>query len=281
VRRSRPWVVITCHDAPSLVGSPMMFKILDRRGLRRIGSALSTSIGHRFERRIMGTADTVIALTANGAAALEATWQRPVRSIPHIVTAPAQAKVKDRAVFAPGYLSDIESVVKIAEVVRSRLAETGDHWTLWVGSIDDDTRRSIDRSLTHPNDGYLRYLGHQSEAELFATFASAAIVVRIRGSAPAANSLAASGPLSWAIAHGCVCITDDDRAGATELVDAGLVTHTDDLAATLAACISTWSAEDAIALAAEAERTRGGATVAQRYAEALLADLLRESQPVN
>ena len=77
LRRNRPWLVVTCHDVPSLVGATMLFRALDRRGLRRIGWWASQSVGRALERRVMKGLDTVLTLTRSGERVLGQEHGRP------------------------------------------------------------------------------------------------------------------------------------------------------------------------------------------------------------
>src|SRR4051794_25712801 len=53
VGRSAAPLFLTCHDVPSIVGQPLLFACLDRRGLRRLGVVLSQRVGAGLQRRVL------------------------------------------------------------------------------------------------------------------------------------------------------------------------------------------------------------------------------------
>ena len=222
-RRDHPAVSITCHDAPSVAGAVLLFRGLDRRGLRRLTLACSTRLGFQLERRVVSRAEVVVALTAAGAGALQRRHGRPVTHIPHLVPSFPPGH-KDPCVFLPGYLGDAERIAALVAMVLEA-APTG--WTVRIGSCPDETRALLS------DEPRVSFTGHLDEDALLAEFARAALVVRDRPDQPDANAFAASGPLSWALASGCHCLTNDRRAGAQELAALGLVELVTDLPAAL------------------------------------------------
>lgn len=263
-------LAVTCHDVPSVAGSVMLFSLLDRRGLRRVGELLSLSIGRRWERRLLGACTAVFALTEEGAAALSRRAGRSVTALPHVVGA-RPARAKSPVVFVPGYVSDIAGILDVAAVVDDVRRSSSTPWTVVVGACPPGVEEQVRSRLADGTHDVVRFTGLLEEAALLETFDEAAVVVRTSSSAPAANYLAASGPLCWAVASGCLVLTDDDRAGARELEAWGLLTRSPDLAGTLRATLdeAAGSVTPVYAIAAEARRRMGVGAVARCYAEAV------------
>lgn len=225
-RAKPPRLSVTCHDAPSVAGAVLLFRFLDRRGLRRIGLAWSQWTGVRLARRVMTRADVVFALTDAGARELATRYARPVVHLPHIVPRRAMPP-KESVVFLPGYLGDVEATCRLT---RHLLTVAPPTWTVRIGACPDEVRERLGGELR------VAFTGFLDEGALGAEFDRATLVVRERHTEPTeANGLAASGPLSWAVAAHCACITNDRRAGARELADLGLVHLTDDVHAAVGA----------------------------------------------
>ncbi|MGW5242062.1 hypothetical protein ACWEOW_24285 [Monashia sp. NPDC004114] len=255
-----PRLVVTCHDAPSLVGASLLFRGLDRRGFRRAGLLLSSTVGARLERRVIASAATVLALTGEGADRLALKFGRVVHPLPHVVDHPVLA-AKNRAVFLPGPVADAAEVEAIADVT----AQSG--WSLVVGSCSPALRRHLVEVFGDRPD--VEFTGFQMEDDLLATFAAAGIVVRFRRPSEGDNAFAASGPLMWGASRGCVCITNDGRAGAQELATDGLVVLTPDPVAGLAQAIADYTPATASLISERTQEIHGVPAVAELYRRAL------------
>ena len=125
---------ITCHDTPSLVGQPCLFTVLDRRGLRRLGALLSSSLGGTWEKRLVAGAENVLCLTGAGAGALAERFGRRVSSIPHVVDDPGPLPEKADRVFLPGYVSDPGTITAVVSAVAGLNRDTGTTWQVVVAA---------------------------------------------------------------------------------------------------------------------------------------------------
>lgn len=224
-RANHPNLSLTCHDAPSVAGAVLLFRFLDRRGLRRVGLGLSQRVGPWLTRRVVSQADAVFALTAEGARELAVNYRRPITHLPHVVPQ-REPHQKEPAVFLPGYLGSPAASTALARVI---LAVAPLNWTVRIGACSDEVRAELGREPR------VTFTGFLDESALLSEFDRASLVVRERPTEEGANSLAASCPLSWAVAAHCHCITNDQRAGARELADLGLVHLTNDVSASVRA----------------------------------------------
>jgi hypothetical protein len=270
-RRRRPWVAITCHDAPSIVGSPLLFAGLDRRGIRRLGALLSRVPGRRLETRVMESADTVVALTRAGASALGERYRRDVTWVPHLVGPPSVRIEKAPTIFVPGYVSDPASIVALVDVVANAVVTPDGPWRVTVGACGADTRDEVLSRLRADKASLLTFTGVVDEAALMSVYANASVVVRFHRGSAAANSHAASGPLCWAVSQGCRCVTNDDRSGAQDLAADGLIVIDDDPVAWVQSALAsdgylTWGQP----VAQAAQSTLGIDPTRARYVQALL-----------
>jgi glycosyltransferase involved in cell wall biosynthesis len=259
---SRPRVAITCHDTPSIVGMPLLFACLDRRGLRRLGVSASRWLGPRLEMRVVRNSDAVFALTREGAAVLADMYGRHVSQLPHVTRSFGMNREPERFVFVPGYFSNAAAAL---DVLLS-LAPYRD-WTLAFGVCPDSVRDELTlRARDEAMETRVAFTGFLEEDELLEQFSRAAIVVRLARAPDVPNHLAASGPLAWALSFGCVVVTDDHGPGTVELAAQGLVTQTSALRATLAECVAsptTWTGRRARVDAVEA--LSGEAVVGRAY----------------
>jgi hypothetical protein len=218
--RRRPVVWLVVHDAPELVGAPMLFSFLDRKGGRRFGMALSRSVGRILERWLVRRADAVLALSELGAAALRQRYHSGrVWSIPHPAELLTNAP-KQPVVYCPATLTASDLVPTLQAFESGALPpET----TLRVGNLPAADQRQVERwcrSMRMTNRvEFTRFLDQNGLDESFAT---AAVVVR-HSDAPArpANWAAASGPLVSALAAGCAVLSTSPRGSLRCLEIAG------------------------------------------------------------
>lgn len=226
LRRSRPWTVLTCHDVPSLAGATMLFTVLDRRGLRRVGMWLSSRLGAAVERWVMRESDSVFALTASGASEMAGRYGRSVHHLGHVVAEEPLPPRKDPLVLLPGYVSLQCPVAEIVRVVAEAPATSRGPWRVLVGAADQAHVERELRAVGPARRSLVEIQGQVSESELVASYLRAAVVLRVGSGHAATNHFAASGPLSLALACGCRVLTDDPRPGVTELADAALLCQT-------------------------------------------------------
>ncbi len=163
-RRGHPPLAVTCHHAPSVVGLPMLFTAMDRRGLRRIGAGLSRTIGEALVRRLMKRVGVAFALTREEAEALSDAYGRPFIAIPHIV--PQLATDKKSVAFLPAYHGDpvlLRSIVACLD----RWAPTD--WRIRVGPCSPTAAEALaDLAAT----GRVQFTGYVDETELLALSAT-------------------------------------------------------------------------------------------------------------
>jgi hypothetical protein len=224
--RRRPWTVVTCHDPPSVAGSVLMFSFLDRRGLRRVGEVLSRLVGSRIERRLMSRCDTVLALTPEGAESLATQFGRAAHSIGLVMPPLLSLNEKEPLIYLPGY---VDMRAPISEVVLAAAAASptaSGPWKVVIGASNEIHARQQLASLPPAARSLVIFQGPASEDEILKTYARAAVVMRLGRRGGGGNHLAASGPLSWAAAAGCLCVTDDPRPVVTRLSELGAVTYT-------------------------------------------------------
>ena len=266
-RRTRPRVVVTCHDAPSVVGASLMFRSLDRKGLRRVGTLLSNHPGRALERRAIRGCDAVFALTEPGAEALTAAYGRTVHALPHAIKAPDRTRIPKRPViFVPGYVSDVDGIVGVVGEAALAAESGRPDWCVVVGSFSPGLPDRVRARLSPVQLRRVEFQGHVGNDALLESFGQASVVVRLHAGSAAHNSFAASGPLALALTWGCICITNDDRAGAVEMARYGLVEVTTDPARALRKHLDeVESAETAARIAADAQDRYGIDAVAERY----------------
>jgi hypothetical protein len=276
-RKQRPALVVTCHDAPSIAGSVCLVTALDRRGLRRLGVALSSTLGSHLERRVLTRAAAVMALTVEGANELAHRYSRVVEAVPHVTTRSTRDVSKERLAFIPGYVSRPDIVAEVIEGLIRPPGENPQPWRVLVGACDVPVQAEIERRVGHTEAGQVCFTGSLDESALLATFDRATLVIRVAGSG-SDNGLAASGPLSIAAARGCVVITDDRRAGARELAEQGLVRLTDDVVSAVHDLVRDWrTTPQEQRLSDLADATSGVASVAAIYRARVLSRL--QSRP--
>ena len=274
IRRTRPALVLTCHDPPSLVGASMLFTVLDKRPWRRLGMLLSNTLGMRCEDRVLARAAGVIALTHQGANTLAMRVGREVSWIPLIITGGDRSALSRNTpiVFVPGYVND---AARIVDLVRALPPCTLDQpsWLLTVGAGGKELERHVRTSIESHEQERVRFLGYMSEPDLDKHFCEATIVVRLHNAGGHnGNPLAASGPLGWALAHGCICVTNDDRAGARDLESAGLVLRTSEPARALAELLRRPIADGEHERIFDAAQRFAGVPVVARQYRAVLAN---------
>ena len=237
VRRRRAPLWITIHDAPELVGGLFFVTAFDRRGFRRVASALSQTVGIRLERYLLRRASQVICLSELGSTAVATRLRVPrPKVIPHAVDLGPKrvAARRDRVlVFCPGYVAPAD-----VEPVLDALSD-GTDADVVVGACSSEAERKIAACARELGvDGRLSFTGVVEDfAALRSFFANADVVVRLR-MAPGrpANWAAVSGPIILAMAHGCAIITNDTRGIERELratTAALLVESRDDAVATI------------------------------------------------
>lgn len=226
MRRKRPWTVITCHDVPSLVGATMLFTAFDRRGLRRLGLRLSSSLGAVLERRVARGTDTVVALTRNGARVLADRHGRAAHFLGHVIVGHQAPAHKEPVIFLPGYVGEQCPIADIARIAYEAPPTPRGPWRVVVGAGDQaHINRELAALKPEPR-AAVENQGLVDEAELTATFLKAAAAVRFGSGHNLSNHLAASGPVALALGCGCAVLTDDPRPAVRELADEGLISQT-------------------------------------------------------
>lgn len=220
--RRKVWIVI--HDPPTLCGSSFLFLSLDRKGFRRFAAMLSNSIGFLVECLLLAKVDQVICLSEAGSKSLAKKYKisRPIKTIPHLATPRRLKKSKGNLILVPGHVGEDDEIVSILEAMKL----IPDDWHLKIGACSNSTLKSIYREvevrdLTHR----VNFLGVLDEQDYMMTFDEAAIVIRSkeRWSTRKSNSCSVSGPLIYAMAAGCVIITNDSRGINDCLSDAGAI----------------------------------------------------------
>lgn len=68
--RQRPRIWLVAHDAPDLVGPPLLVALLDRKGGRRLGMELSGILGGQATRWLLRRSAALLAFSELGASAL-------------------------------------------------------------------------------------------------------------------------------------------------------------------------------------------------------------------
>lgn len=217
---------MTVHDSPAVCGGAFFFKLLDRRGGRRMAQLLSDLIGRRAERALLQRAEKVCCLSALGAAQLtdRLALSRPVQLLPHVAMVTGTPVADRRSIFLPGYLDGLENV---APAILA-LTDVSEDWRVEIGACGEETKidaQSLARRLGVEE--RVQLLSFLDEQELDDAFERAAIVIRWNASGWARNGEAqrgaVSGPLIKAMGHGCAIVTNDTR-GITEcLPDAGAI----------------------------------------------------------
>jgi glycosyltransferase involved in cell wall biosynthesis len=250
----------------------MLFSIFDRRGGRRVGMALSGSIGRRVERWLLSSADMVLTFSNMGAQSLSARCSHSrVRPIPLPIDRLPDLP-KDPAVYCPARLSadDLDPVLTAFETgsIPSR-------FRLRVGNLSESERHRVEQRFRAVGLGHrLEFTGFLDQAGLDRSYATATAVIRLRSrtSSPA-NLAAASGPILSGLAAGCAVASNDARGSAACLDIAGvnLVGEDGTFAEQLAQLLADPSRLNRLAVAARAhvEATHAPARVA-RYLQAIL-----------
>lgn len=266
-------LTLTLHDLPSIVGPSLLFSGLDQPGLRRVGTQLSRTLGKRLEQYLLRNSASLMALTRQGADWLTKAGNSNAHYIGHVIDSPVHVD-KEPIVFCPGYIGDHEPILALAEMMLNKFPE----WSLYIGTMSQTTQDHIHANI-HGNDGKVHQTGELSECELLDLFAKAAVVVRPRKPGSGANSLAASGPLAWAVSRGCHVITNDERAGATELAEYGLLVQTRSwLEAVECALNSRDSLTATVGISHKAQRAFGVETVAERVGRVISPHMSRTSR---
>lgn len=216
-RRRTIWLVL--HDPPVLVGPPLLFRFLDRRGRRRAGIALSNTIGGLLERRLVRDVDAVIAFSDLGAAAVREhfaveTWAVPLPT--EILPQRKEAPI----VYCPASLHPSD-LAPILSVLATRPHSTVQLRVGYMPKCDCDEVLEICAALGF--EGRLEFTGYLDQAELDESFSTAAIVVRHRPeSEDSTNWAAASGPIVSALAAGCAVLSTDARGSRACVQAAGI-----------------------------------------------------------
>lgn len=209
----RPILWLVAHDAPEVVGAPMLFSFLDRKGGRRVGMALSRTVGRALERWLVGRADAVLAFSELGADALrERFGDGRVWSIPLPTELLANA-LKEPVVYCPAGVSATDILATM------RAFEPGcvpPHVRLRIGNLPLPDRRQVEvRCRSMGIIDRVEFTGFLDQAGLDQSFATAAIVVRNRSATGRpSNWAAASGPVVSAMAAGCAVLSTDPRGSA-------------------------------------------------------------------
>jgi glycosyltransferase involved in cell wall biosynthesis len=215
----RPVLWLVAHDAPELVGAPLLVSVLDRRGGRRVGMALSDTVGRALERRVVGRADALLAFSELGAAALRDRYGHDVvRAVP-LPTDLLGDGPKEPVVYCPAGVRAGD----LAPVLRAFEAGLPDGTALRVGHLAPADRRTIEAWRDeHGLADRVTLTGFLDQAALDRTFVTAAVVVRNPGRGDrSANWAAASGPRVSALAAGCAVVSTDPRGSARCVAVAG------------------------------------------------------------
>jgi glycosyltransferase involved in cell wall biosynthesis len=217
--RSRRRVWVTVHDAPTLCGPSFLSRSLDRRGARRLGVALSRTLGRPAERDLLRRAEQVMTLSQAGADALSEAYDldREIVRLPHVLGRGPDIPTEPR-ILVPGYVGGTDSVLPLVRL----LPALPEGWRLAIGAASDDVAGSVaalGRELGVA--GSIELLGFVDEETMDREFARAAIVVRWRshGWLSGTADYAVSGPLIRALGRGCAVVTND-RRGAIECLHA-------------------------------------------------------------
>lgn len=217
-RGSTVWLVV--HDPPALAGPLFMIELLDRRGLRRLAMALSNTVGAALERWIVARTDVLIALSVDGEAALAERFPGARTAAVPLPTESPPPSPKSPVLFFPGYMGTEETARVLKQldglVLRPDLR-------IRVGAVvggNEGVRMELESTAVGP---IVELTGYLDDAELDAAFADAKVVVRARQSGTqSGNSAAASGPITTALAAGCVVLALDSRGSRRCLEAAGM-----------------------------------------------------------
>jgi len=261
-RRDGVTLALTCHDPPSVVGPALLFACLDRRGLRRAAMLLSRLLGQPLEGFVLRRADHVFALTDAGARALRTRFRRPVKRLPVVMISPARAPESRTGVFVSGPVSDVASVTRILRVAADARCP------VTVGRCDPRVEDAIRFEASRCGIAAPAFLGDVSDAAWLNALASAQVLIYLRARG-GDNSLAMAGPLHFGLAAGCLCITNDPRAGARELGALDMVRVSDAPERVLADVLAPSHCHDRAALAARVAEYGGIDAVVQVYRSAL------------
>lgn len=225
----RPWsrrLWLTVHDTPAVSGGAFFVTLLDRRGGRRLAGLLSERVGRRAERALLQRAERVYCLSDVGARQLIAQYclTRSVVALPHVATVSESSVESRRSVFLPGYVDGLENVAPALLAIVDASAE----WRVEIGACGEATTDAVGALA---NELGIRdrvdLLGYLDEQGLGDAFERAAVVVRWKQSGWAREGQpgcgAVSGPLIYAMAHGCAIITNDTRGVVGCLTESGSV----------------------------------------------------------
>lgn len=216
-RRRRPLVWLTIHDSPSVTGGLFWLDVLDRKGLRRVASLLSNTVGRAIERWTLVHADVVVCLSRQGSVALAEHFslKRSVGSMHPI------AEIRDSArdrhqVFVPGP-AELHATAEVLDAV----AGIPTTLAVAIGFADRATEAALRvRAGELGIAGRVCFAGYVSQDELTALYETSLVVIywrphREKGNV--ANRAACSYPVIDALASGCAVVTNAAR-GATEYV---------------------------------------------------------------
>jgi hypothetical protein len=220
-RRRGPTLWLIAHDAPEMVGPPLLFACFDRKGGRRLGMALSSSLGGALERWLVSRTDMLVAFSELGAEALRTSYPNTRTTAIPLPSEIIAHECKEAVIYCPASLSAHELIPTLRAFALEQIPQTV---RLRVGNLPDSERRQVEdwcRSLGI--EGRVDFTGFLDQAGLDRSFATAAIVVRHRDSDQgAANWAAASGPLVSALAAGCAVLSTDARGSHGCLAAAGI-----------------------------------------------------------
>jgi glycosyltransferase involved in cell wall biosynthesis len=246
--------VVTLHDAPSIAGDTGMFRLLDRRGLRRLSRSVRHLVGRPAERRLEHQATAWVTLSQSGADAVRS--QHPLAVVVTLPLVAAGGRVPKRTplVFVPGFYRGRASVTPALDALRMlppdvivAIGGGGSH----LGCIVREWQES-----NSDVQGRVAMLGDLDESALDDMYRRATVVVRLLGQSPAGGGRAVSGPVIDALAHGCALVTDDQR-GAADVLENGvnaLVVEPGDLDAARDAVIAVCTDGELRSRLAEAAR---------------------------
>jgi glycosyltransferase involved in cell wall biosynthesis len=215
--RRAMWLVV--HDSPDLVGAPFLFRLFDRRGLRRLGIAISRTAGAVCERWLVGRADALIAFSELGAHALRDRFPRVDCWAVPLPAEPLEPKLEGLIVYCPSSLRVVDVQPVVAAIARSSNPEV----RLRVGYMSPTEREELRlMSLKSGVADRVEFVGYLDQHELDESFATAAIVVRQQPSSSHSAWAAASGPIVSALAGGCAVVSTDGRGSRACVEAAGL-----------------------------------------------------------
>jgi glycosyltransferase involved in cell wall biosynthesis len=218
-RRRRPLVWLTVHDSPCVTGGLFWLELLDRKGLRRVASLLSNTVGRAIERWTLVHADVVVCLSGEGSVALAEHFslKRSVVSM-HPVAEPSDAGRDRHQVFVPGPVE-----LSAAAEVLDAIADIPTTVSVAIGFTDRATEAGLRvRAGELGIAGRVRFAGYVSQEELTALYEESLVVVYWRPQlGNVANRAACSYPVVDALASGCALVTNAARGAREYVVDSG------------------------------------------------------------